>query len=73
MLESLARLGVEEARWRGYLERLLVALPGFSGMASWREGHPKYPAQEANPIHVMDLLAVRLFYEEAAIRRVSPG
>jgi hypothetical protein len=70
VLQSLARLGVEEERAALYLQKLLVALPGFSGMARWRQDHPGYAAQAVNPIDILELLAVRLFHESLLVRRL---
>ena len=70
VIVALRRLGVEEDRWGAYLRRLLVQLPGWSGMVHWREGHPLYPAQQERPIDLLQYLAVRLFYEGRVVRRL---
>lgn len=59
---GLTRLGVPEERWTGYLERIALELPGWSGMVLWRHLHPGY-AGSAAPVDMADYLAVRLVLE----------
>jgi uncharacterized protein YbcC (UPF0753/DUF2309 family) len=33
------RLGLSEAHWEAYLQRLALELPGWAGMFAWRESH----------------------------------
>ncbi|MBF0190451.1 MAG: DUF2309 domain-containing protein [Magnetococcales bacterium] len=58
----LQRLGLPEARWQGYLERLALELPGWSGMVTWRAARPGYGGSEAR-VELLDYLAVRLVLE----------
>lgn len=65
VVEELERLGPDEAHWCGYLERLALELPGWSGMFLWRELHAKAGADQgaAPPVSMLDYLAVRLVLE----------
>ena len=69
---ELTRLGLPEERWIGYLERLALELPGWSGMFLWRHHHPNYDHSTV-PVDMEDYLAVRLvlerIYADALCRR----
>ncbi|MBF0339908.1 MAG: DUF2309 domain-containing protein [Magnetococcales bacterium] len=58
----LTRLGLPEERWGGYLERLALELPGWSGMVMWRSLRPGYGGSDAR-VAFVDYLAVRLVLE----------
>lgn len=60
---ELVRLGVPDVRWEGYLERLALELPGWSGMFLWRHHHPGYEGTQDVPVEMLDYLAVRLVLE----------
>lgn len=60
---ELTRLGLAEERWPGYLERLALELPGWSGMFLWRQNHPGYAGTADVPVDMLDYLAVRLVLE----------
>jgi len=63
ILAELARLGLPEARWPAYLERLALELPGWSGMFLWRAQRPGYAGTADTPVAMADYLAVRLVLE----------
>lgn len=67
---GLDHLGVEEERWEGYLTRLALELPGWSGMVRWREEHPEHAASREAPVALVDALAIRLFLDAQHLRRV---
>ncbi|MBA2371459.1 MAG: DUF2309 family protein, partial [Chloroflexi bacterium] len=71
VIAFLEELGVPRERWGDYCGRLLIRLPGWAGLISWRESRPAYPRQQVQPIALVDLLAVRLFYETALLRGLS--
>ncbi len=60
---ELMRLGLPEERWSGYLERLALELPGWSGMFLWRHLRPGYAETDDVPVNMLDYLAVRMVLE----------
>ena len=68
IIEQLDALGIAPEQWEAYLLRLLARLPGWAGMIAWREGRPQYPRQQAQPIGLLDYLAVRLFCERLLVQ-----
>jgi len=65
----LKRMGLPVARWAGYLERLALEIPGWSGMVLWHHLHPG-AAGPSGPVDMTDYLAVRLVLERALGRRL---
>ena len=66
---ELRRMGIPEADWMDYLERLALELPGWSGMFLWRHLRPGY-AGRPQRIDMLDYLAVRLVLEHAFARNL---
>jgi len=69
IIEELKRLDLPRERWTGYLERLALELPGWSGMFLWRHLNPGYQHQ-TQPVRMLDYLAVRLVMERMFARRL---
>ena len=69
IVEELKRFDLPRERWVGYLERLALELPGWSGMFLWRHLHPGYGGQ-GQPVGMLDYLAVRLVMERLFGRRI---
>jgi uncharacterized protein YbcC (UPF0753/DUF2309 family) len=67
IMAELAALGLPEERWPGYLERLALELPGWSGMFFWRANHPGYADTADVPVAMADYLAVRLVLERIVV------
>jgi uncharacterized protein YbcC (UPF0753/DUF2309 family) len=62
LISELHRMGLPRAQWNGYLERLALELPGWSGMVLWRHNHPGYEGL-GTQVRMLDYLAVRLVLE----------
>lgn len=61
LAEELPRLVPDESLWYGYIERLMLELPGWSGMFLWRDQNPA--RGDGTPVAMVDLLAVRVLLE----------
>ncbi|MGD8937324.1 MAG: Na-translocating system protein MpsB, partial [Thiogranum sp.] len=70
ILVELRWLGLDQARWVPYLERLALELPGWSGMFLWRHGHPGYAGLDRVRVNMADYLAVRLVLERLFAQRL---
>lgn len=69
IIQVLRLFGLPETRWEGYLERLALEIPGWSGMTLWRHNHPGY-GHLTTPVNMMDYLAVRLALEHLFAQRL---
>lgn len=63
VLESLDLLGIPESAWEDYLSLHLARLPGWTAFANWRAAQTEYEWQQAYPIDLVQILAIRLWYE----------
>ncbi len=65
LADELPRLLPDEGLWYGYLERLSLELPGWSGMFLRRDRHPQ--GGDDTPVAMADYLAVRVLLERLLI------
>ncbi len=75
LLEELPRLLPDEGQWYGYLERLSLEIPGWSGMFLWRDRNPG--RGDGTPVAMLDYLTVRVLLErlltDDLLRRLTGG
>lgn len=62
LLQHLDAMGIPEELRQDYLSHELAALSGWASFINWRRENEAYPWQKANPVDLVQYLAVRLFY-----------
>ena len=70
ILESLSQLGVDEAKWDGYLSETFLALRGWAGMIHQVERRGDRVPLGVPPGSLQDFLAVRLLLDRLVLKQL---
>lgn len=63
IIQQLTSFEIPEEKWDGYLQRLALEIPGWSGLINWRQHNPQYHTDNDAKLNLADYLAIRLTFD----------